>query len=986
MLNRNQKSVRQPRGRSQNPTRAVRVSLFAVAVVSLSLLTRHSSLVLGQQPQANDVSSTQPLFNANAKYVQGVGPGYWVTAGTWPNVSVAPGTSFCGNPQAALSYAGGTLPMTAGATNYVYLDPANNCAPASNTNGFAAGQIPLAKVVAGSAAFTSITDLRTWFVSQPLGTDPSGHVEGSRFCDQYFGATPCASAISSAGSNSALIINPPSNSASTEAICGAASAYNGIISLGGTTNGCSNTPNTSVWDFRDGLHVTNYDSPGNSTEENFPNVIIGNQWVGNRYRTSGYTQIMNVVENAFSQKVFDGGLNVNYQPSSPNYFDKRVFQTANISGMYYTPAEHIPLAVEAFSGATGDTIGMEVLSMNYGGASTQGDEGLEAAGFTSEQLSDVYSGTICGSSPCSPLSQGATQITINNQQSEGEQGAGRPLLDISKGSNGTLSSIGTSNLGAWTWSQYVGSGTSWTPNTVLALTDGAIPGPNCNPSTALPAICTVTPASYTIGSNLGGVTASTPIIIADNGSYEVVKASGFSGSPQNAFTATFTKPHPPGAVVSIANGGACASGSAGTCAGYYLELLSDRYGAGGYSSTCGVSPAVNCIRQAFPILAVTDNSHLIPWAVGNNGIGYGGHGIAGSCSPPTCTAWQQSNQYFSYPGAEVLSWQQGGKLSDTATLAPNAVNWASGDLAENQHYWHVGTSANVSSSVQRYLTYVGGGSGSGLAIHLNGHGWRWNDDAIMATDWNDPSEYPDYVAGAPFRPPAVIETDGLFSFGLYMPIAPSTYGGAAISIGCPATQVSNGTAVNMNPNCAATRPVNDIVNYDLAGADLISLNPSTSQFVLTAAGGAQSYTFGANTLSVPGGVTSAGAMSLSAGGTNQNVTLTPSGTGAVTARNFATSLNVVNYSATPTFDASLGNTQKITLTGNLTSSTLANAAAGQQLNFIICQDSTGSRMFAWPSNVKGGMTIGTTASKCSAQSFVFDGANAEAVSSGVSNM
>jgi hypothetical protein len=97
-------------------------------------------------------------------------------------------------------------------------------------------------------------------------------------------------------------------------------------------------------------------------------------------------------------------------------------------------------------------------------------------------------------------------------------------------------------------------------------------------------------------------------------------------------------------------------------------------------------------------------------------------------------------------------------------------------------------------------------------------------------------------------------------------------------------------------------------------------------------------------------------------------------------------LNVVTFSSTPTFDARVGNTQKITLTGNVTSSTLANATAGEQINFIICQDATGNRTFTWPSNVKGGMTIGATASKCSAQNFIFDGSNAYALSPGVANM
>jgi len=70
----------------------------------------------------------------------------------------------------------------------------------------------------------------------------------------------------------------------------------------------------------------------------------------------------------------------------------------------------------------------------------------------------------------------------------------------------------------------------------------------------------------------------------------------------------------------------------------------------------------------------------------------------------------------------------------------------------------------------------------------------------------------------------------------------------------------------------------------------------------------------------------------------------------------------------------------------VTSSTLSNATTGQQLDFLICQDGTGSRTFVWPTNVLGGMTIGSTLSKCSAQNFIFDGTNAYALSAGVTNM
>ncbi|HEV2305975.1 MAG TPA: hypothetical protein VGR93_10680 [Candidatus Acidoferrales bacterium] len=97
-------------------------------------------------------------------------------------------------------------------------------------------------------------------------------------------------------------------------------------------------------------------------------------------------------------------------------------------------------------------------------------------------------------------------------------------------------------------------------------------------------------------------------------------------------------------------------------------------------------------------------------------------------------------------------------------------------------------------------------------------------------------------------------------------------------------------------------------------------------------------------------------------------------------------VSVTETSGTASFDAGLGNTFELTLNANATSTTLSNAQPGQWLSFIVCQPASGGPFtFAWPSNVHGGMTIGTTAGKCSAQSFAFDGTSAFATSPGVAN-
>jgi hypothetical protein len=94
--------------------------------------------------------------------------------------------------------------------------------------------------------------------------------------------------------------------------------------------------------------------------------------------------------------------------------------------------------------------------------------------------------------------------------------------------------------------------------------------------------------------------------------------------------------------------------------------------------------------------------------------------------------------------------------------------------------------------------------------------------------------------------------------------------------------------------------------------------------------------------------------------------------------------SAVVFSSTPAFAYGPGvNTFEITLTGNVSSSSVSGAVAGQIGNFIVCQDGTGSRTFAWPSAFHGAMTISPTASKCNAQSFVYDGASYYALSTGV---
>lgn len=145
------------------------LSRKAILCVALSALLAGTFALDGiaQNPQTHDVpsaSATEPLAGINARWANGIAPGYWATAGAGLTLNLSAGTVNCSG--AIETYAGGTLTMVASATNYVYLDISASCAPASNTTGFSSN-IPIAEVAASASAITTITDDRTMFTVPP---------------------------------------------------------------------------------------------------------------------------------------------------------------------------------------------------------------------------------------------------------------------------------------------------------------------------------------------------------------------------------------------------------------------------------------------------------------------------------------------------------------------------------------------------------------------------------------------------------------------------------------------------------------------------------------------------------------------------------------------------------------------------------------------------------------------------------------------------
>lgn len=94
------------------------------------------------------------------------------------------------------------------------------------------------------------------------------------------------------------------------------------------------------------------------------------------------------------------------------------------------------------------------------------------------------------------------------------------------------------------------------------------------------------------------------------------------------------------------------------------------------------------------------------------------------------------------------------------------------------------------------------------------------------------------------------------------------------------------------------------------------------------------------------------------------------------------------FSATPDLDAARASVFVMTLTANVTSSTLSKASDGQSIIVILKQDGVGARTFVWPANMKGTMVISGGVNTVSAQEFRYDksSGNAYAVSPGVVGM
>ncbi len=212
--------------------------------------------VSAQQPQMTGA----PIYQVNAKAVNGVAPGYAPLSGGGLVLNIGPGTSNCANT--IIQYAGGNITLTASNTNYVYLDTSSSCAVGHNTTGFTSTTVPIATVVVGSSSFTNtnITDVRTF-----MGTTASS-------------PAPAAFGSITSGSNTIATMHVGAG-ASLDSTGGPinATAENGVSCTGTPTTGqvCTATGSTTAtWQTPAG-GATSFNTITNGTNTNTLNVGTG---------------------------------------------------------------------------------------------------------------------------------------------------------------------------------------------------------------------------------------------------------------------------------------------------------------------------------------------------------------------------------------------------------------------------------------------------------------------------------------------------------------------------------------------------------------------------------------------------------------------------------------------------------------------------------------------------------------------------------------
>jgi hypothetical protein len=481
---------------------------------------------------------------------------------------------------------------------------------------------------------------------------------------------------------------------------------------------------------------------------------------------------------------FDGGNNL--QSSALGYSDKTGWRGATFANYSHATGQHIGVGMGGQSMSLGDFIGRRTVVVCNGGFTSEGDTGCRAEDNFSVQGNVEYSGSLTGGP-----SPGATTLTVNPTQGAATQGAGRFLIKTNGGtiSSGTVSAISTFSFSAPT--TITGANTNWPTSTVIATLGTNVSAPGVN---------NVTPSGFTAGS-IAGIQTGTLVCVADASEFEMVLPTAVTAT---TFTATFAKPHPATATISV--GGLC---------GYGLDLAADNVTDSTF--TVKSQTIVGTLHPVWPVMASASPTSLTLWVSGD-GVW---QALTSRWNPST------ANGYVLYPIAEVTSAQSGGGISNTLTLAPNNVAWAAGDQVSETLYpavhFHFGF--NI---VESYFPNIGGSRGFNLQYNQPLQG----NDTMLSLLNNTPSSM--YLSsGGPYFTPRGIHLNGAVSQSLTIDNPPDI---AAIAIKC-------------GPTCGGIRPI--IAAGNSIYFDFLYYDQTAQHFDLTAYVVNARYSFAGNRFDPP---------------------------------------------------------------------------------------------------------------------------------------
>lgn len=847
-------------------------SLAVFALFLLSTFNLRLSTVFCQQPQAQ---SGQPIYAVNAKYVQGVGPGYWPTAGSGLTLNLSAGTAYCGNPPVAVTYAGGTLGMTDAATNYVYLDPAAACGPAKNTTGFSAGHIPLATVVTAAGAISSVTDRRGWFAPLPCAMSSAGTVTCAALgTNQNVELKPSGTAkllVNTAGGIMADFTGADDGSGYTGFLVNAVGAgVRPYLGFGNTTTS-KYYGNIEADDANNGLKFYGGNRATVSADTN--TTITTNFSGGIVYLTPGG---MGNITVGGSAKVTTAGTN------------QDLTITPNGTGQVLVTRVNNVRFADQFSGAdAGAKIAAAIADLPSGGGI------VDARGFAGNQS---LSANLNIGKPVvlllgrATFALGTYQIQINSSGVEILGSGWEPSTSTDYGTALTYSGTGTA--------VQVGDGSADRWKTLLK--DFKLVG---SASGAVGIDLDRTFHARLVNVLVRDFSSGTGIRIHGTNSFGAYNSVEWSRS-SNCLKG----------IHNLGESGSEKGSNANT-------VLGGSYSCDSLAGSVGLHSAGGTILVIGP--------DLYNCTIGLKMSGGSPHTLVRPRLETDTTGILVDSDVTA---AAIIAPTFGAGITNTMTNNGRGVTFLP---SEGDRQWIKQSNLAVPGSrVYDFLDFQNEAGNTLFKIDQNGepHFINPKDGGVNI-----------YLQAG-----ATAEQNRTIAFrnrtgGNVWTISTAVAGGST-SFAISETGIN--TWINANSNT-------DTLALNADGSATIDLNVSNG----------------------------AGTGGIRFGDGAGNAVASISGKGAA---RFA--LNTVTFSATPTFDASLGNTQKITLTGNVTSSTLSNASAGQEINFIVCQDATGGRTFVWPANVKGGMTVGSTLATCSAQNFIFDGTNAYALSAGVASM